>query len=48
MTEKTIPFHPLGFEPRQTIDTLSRNGNNTITSSSVVREQVIVILWDYS
>jgi len=43
-----IPFHPLSFEPSQAVDALSRNGDNTIASSGVVREQVIVVLWDCS
>lgn len=40
------PFHPLGFEPRQTFDTLSRDGDYTIAGTGVIREQVIVILRD--
>lgn len=43
---RIAPFHPLGFEPRQTVDTLSRDGDDTIAGTGVIGEQVIVILRD--
>lgn len=40
------PFHFLSFEPRQTLHALTRNGDDAISSPGVVRQQVVIVVWN--
>ena len=40
------PFHFLSFEPRQVLHTLARNGDDAISSPGVVRQQIVIVVWN--
>lgn len=39
------PFHFLSFQPRQTLHTLTRDGDDAISSPGVVRQQIVIVVW---
>ena len=43
---KSLPFHPLSFEPGKIFDALSRNGYDSITTLCIVGQEIVIVLWN--